>query len=427
MRVGMLSYHTCPLALLGGKDTGGMNVYVRDLTRELGIHGIGVDVFTRSQDEHVPHVLHDLGYGNRVVHIPAGPEVPMPREALAEYLPDFVRGIREFQRIKNFRYDLIHSHYWLSGIAALQLREEIGAPIIQMFHTLGITKSKIARAEHEHPSQLRLDTERRLLTQADCVVSSTNAEVEEIHQYFGNNVTEIEVIPPGVDLSHFYPIDKDEAREFVGAPCAQKMILFVGRIEPLKGVDALIEAVALLNQEGIFDKERFCLAIIGGDPQASEKEMTAEMNRLLTLRDQHHLQELVIFLGKRSQDSLPYYYSAARVVVVPSHYESFGLVALEAMACGTPVIATDTGGLAYLIKDAETGFHVPVGDPAILAERIKCLLLNEELRTHMAKAAHEYARTYAWSSVVNRIITLYEKVLREKKGIQPETTSKVRA
>jgi len=414
MRIAMLSYHTCPLAVLGGKDTGGMNVYVRDLTRALGTHGIGVDVFTRSQDEHVPHVLHDLGYGNRVVHIPAGPEVPMAREALAAHLPEFVEGILTFQRTKALSYSLIHSHYWLSGLAALQLREQLGIPIIQMFHTLGVSKSTIARAEHEIPSTLRLESERTLLGSVERIISSTQAEVEEIRRHIGEQTAMIDVLPPGVDTTHFYPIDADEAREFIGVPCDKKMLLYVGRIEPLKGIDALIEAVARIRSEGLLHEEEFCLAIIGGDPQASDEDMSTEMNRLISLRDSFGLQKLVIFLGKRSQDSLPYYYSAASTVVVPSHYESFGLVALEAMACGTPVIATATGGLAHLVQDGVTGFHVPVNHPEELAERIKCLLRNDDLRAEMAGAAYTYAQSFSWSSIVDRIMAIYADVIHVK-------------
>ena len=413
MRIAMISYHTCPIAVLGGKDTGGMNVYVRDLTRTLGLYDIGVDVFTRSQDEHVPHVLHDLGFGNRVVHIPAGPEIPLARDVLASHLPEFVEGILSFQQTKGLHYDLIHSHYWLSGLAALQLQTELDLPIIQMFHTLGATKGTIARAAHEVPSDLRLESERQLLKTVSRVVSSTEAEVEEIHRFYDGETAPIEIIPPGVDTSHFYPIDADEGRAFVGIPCDQKMLLFVGRIEPLKGIDALIQAVSLLKQEGFLDEERFCMVIIGGDPDASEEDMSEEMNRLMALRDENRLQELVIFLGKRSQDSLPYYYSAATAVIVPSHYESFGLVALEAMACGTPVIATATGGLAHLVRDGETGFHVPVGQPGELADRIKCLLRDEALRARMGEAAQTYARSFAWPSIVERMISLYRDVIRD--------------
>src|SRR5512141_3354146 len=174
MNIAMLSYHTCPLATLGGKDTGGMNVYVRDLTRELGRFGIHVDVFTRSQDEHVPHVLHDLGYGNRVVHVPAGPEHPVEKMDLAAYVPEFVDGVKAFAAEKGIHYDLIHSHYWMSGLAAIPLSEAWGGlPIVHMFHTLGEMKNRIAQSEDEREGAYRIDGEKRVLARADRIVVAT--------------------------------------------------------------------------------------------------------------------------------------------------------------------------------------------------------------------------------------------------------------
>src|SRR5258706_15209856 len=173
LRIAMLSYHTCPLAILGGKDTGGMNVYVRDLTQELGRLGIHVDVFTRSQDEHVPHVLHDLGYGNRVVHIPAGPEKPSPKEQLPDYIPEFVQGIKKFAAEKGLCYDIIHSHYWMSGLAAEMLAEDWQIPIVHMFHTLGEMKNRVAQSDEERESDYRLESERRVLATADRIIAAT--------------------------------------------------------------------------------------------------------------------------------------------------------------------------------------------------------------------------------------------------------------
>jgi D-inositol-3-phosphate glycosyltransferase len=414
MRVAMLSYHTCPLATLGGKDTGGMNVYVRDLTRELGRKGIGVDVFTRSQDEHVPHVLHHLGFGNRVVHIPAGPETPLSRLDLAGHLDEFIEGVKDFAETKELDYDLIHCHYWLSGLAGLALREAWNLPFIQMFHTLAIMKNRVARNAEEEPSDLRLDSEARLLRLADRVVAATPAEVAQIQWLYREDTSRVVVIPPGIDTGHFYPIPDDEAKEFIGVPCHDRMLLFVGRIEPLKGIDTLINAVGILHKEKVLERHPFCLAVIGGDPQASREQLTAEMERLHSMRKSLGILDLITFLGKRDQDTLPYYYSAAEVVVVPSHYESFGLVALEAMACGTPVVASETGGLAFLVKDGETGFHVPAADPEALAEKLRLIIQDDELRAHLGQQAAEYAQGYSWSMVIEQVVDLYRSLVGRK-------------
>lgn len=409
MRIAMISYHTCPLATLGGKDTGGMNVYVRDLTRELGRQGVHVDVFTRSQDDHVPHVLHELGYGNRVVHVPAGPEKPLPKKELAEYIPSFIEGVRKFAREKGLQYDLIHSHYWMSGIAAELLASEWHVPIVHMFHTLGEMKNRIATSDAEKEGAYRLDGERRVLKSANKIIVATPAEQAQLQWFYKADLKKVEVIPPGVDTGHFYPIPADEAREVIGIPKDDRMVLFVGRIEPLKGVDTLIRAVTCMRMSDV-EKPAY-LVIIGGDPNASPEEMSAEMSRLQDLCRELCLDQMVVFLGKRGQDTLPYYYSAAEVLVMPSHYESFGMVALEAMACGTPVIASNVGGLAFLVQDNVTGFHVPNGDSDALCEKLTVLLQDADLRKSMGMRSAEYAHTYDWERITLQIMKVYKNLL----------------
>ena len=410
MRAAMISYHTCPLATLGGKDTGGMNVYVRDLARELGRRGIGVDVYTRSQDEHVPHVLHDLGFGNRIVHVPAGPETPLPKDRLQDYLDQFVSGVLSFAEARDLRYDVIHAHYWLSGLAGLELRRRWGPPLIQMFHTLGEMKNRVARSADEHSPPERLEAERRLLREADRVVASTQAELAQFQWLYKVDTSRVVVIPPGVDPGRFYPIHPDEAKEFVGIPAGSQLLLFVGRIEPLKGIDTLLEAVSILERKGWMARRSLCLAVIGGDPDVNPEKMTEEMKRLQELRENLGLDQLVTFLGRRDQDTLPYYYSAAEAVVVPSHYESFGLVALEAMACGTPVVASETGGLVFLVRDGETGFHVPVGDATALAEKVGLLIRDGDLRARLGRQAVAYAQRFAWPLIADQIVELYHSL-----------------
>lgn len=404
----MLSYHTCPLATLGGKDTGGMNVYVRELTRQLGQMDVHVDVFTRSQNEHVPHILHDLGYGNRVVHVPAGPEVPIAKPALAEHIPEFVKGVHAFANEKNIQYDLIHSHYWMSGLAAETLSDTWGrVPIVHMFHTLGEMKNRVARSEEEREGDYRLNGERQVLKRVDKIVASTFAEQTQLQFLYKANKRKITIIPPGVDTGHFYPIPKDEAREFIGVPPTKKLILFVGRIEPLKGIDTLIKAVAHLS----IDIQQVTLAIIGGDPNVSSERMSEEMTRLQKMCEDLGLGGMVVFLGKRAQNTLPYYYSAAEVLVMPSHYESFGMVALEAMACGTPVIASQVGGLAFLVQDGETGYHVPDQEPSQLSEKLTLLLGNPDQHDAMGLRAAEYAKNYGWAHIAPQIISVYKELL----------------
>jgi D-inositol-3-phosphate glycosyltransferase len=417
INVAMLSYHTCPLATLGGKDTGGMNVYVHQLTRTLGKLGVRVDVFTRSQDEHVPHVLHDLGYHNRVVHIPAGPEVPLPKAELERYIPKFVQGIKSFAESKNIHYDLIHSHYWMSGLAAIELSQTWNIPFLHMFHTLVLMKNRIAQTPQEMEGEYRILGEKKVISKANRIIAATLAEKSQLEFLYKAPSSKISVIPPGVDTRHFYPIPKDEAKEVVGVPEDSHTILFVGRIEPLKGIDKLIQAISIIQKNG---ELRCCphnLVIIGGEPNAKPEDMNAEMPRLQDMVEDLGIENFVIFLGKQDQQLLPYYYSASEIVVMPSHYESFGMVALEAMACGTPVVASQVGGLAFLVRDGETGFVVPGNDVQMLAKRLVELIKDKDLRNKLGNKSAEYAQLYAWEIISEKMIEVYNQVLEKHNSI----------
>jgi D-inositol-3-phosphate glycosyltransferase len=413
-RLAMLSVHTCPLATLGGKKTGGMNVYVRDFSRELGRHGIQVDVFTRSQDDCQPRIKHDLGYGARVIHVPAGPEQPVPIVEVGDYLDEFVQGVLEFARQENARYDLIHSHYWLSGLVAERLRQAwaktvaVRLPIVQMFHTLGHMKNRIAQSPEERVSEARIAGEKRVIHWADSIIAATPAEVAQLKWLYRADLEKIVIIPPGVDLARFRPISQEEAKQRIGIEAHHRNILFAGRIEPLKGIDTLLHAIHLIQRCVPELVEGVCVTIIGGDPWTDTPE--PEMKRLQEMRQILGLGEVVAFVGAKDQDALPDYYAAADMVVMPSHYESFGLVALEAMAMGTPVIASEVGGLAFLVRDNETGFHVPSRDPEALADKIYTLLTDTECRHRLARQARQHAQQYDWARIVEQMLLLYRRV-----------------
>jgi D-inositol-3-phosphate glycosyltransferase len=409
-RIAMLSVHACPLALMGGKKTGGMNVYVRDFSRALGCHGVQVDVYTRSQDDCQPMIKRELGPGGRVIHIPAGPERPIPVGEIAAYLDEFAANVVDFAAKEGIEYDLIHSHYWMSGIVAEQLRQVWGpAPWVHMFHTLGHMKNQIAQDESERAPQDRLDGETHVVQVADRLVAATPAEEEQLVQYYGADRAKIAIVPPGVDIDRFQPIPKVQAKRRVGIPCGDYNILFVGRIEPLKGIDTLLRAMSILRERHPDAVKNTCVAIIGGDPWADD--LDAEMARLHDLRQELEIHDLVTFLGAKDQEILPYYYAAAEMVVMPSHYESFGMVALEAMAMGTPVIASEVGGLAHLVQHGENGFHVPSRDPEALAARILQLLEDRTLRMKLGEQARAYARDYDWDSIARRMFDVYKSVV----------------
>jgi D-inositol-3-phosphate glycosyltransferase len=246
---------------------------------------------------------------------------------------------------------------------------------------------------------------------ADRIVAATPAELAQLQWIYKADTKSVSVIPPGVDVTHFYPIDPDEAKEFVGVSPDDRLLLYVGRIEPLKGIDTLIRAIALMRDEGLLERHHLCLSVIGGEPDEDPGGLTAEMTRLKELRESTGLSDFVTFLGQRSQDTLPYYYSASEAVVMPSHYESFGLVALEAMACGTPVVASEVGGLAFLIQDGLTGYHVPVGEPEALSERLTTLIDNRDIHRQMSAQAESFAQSYSWDKIAGQIVNLYADLI----------------
>jgi len=243
-------------------------------------------------------------------------------------------------------------------------------------------------------------------------VAATQAELAQLQWLYQADARKIVIIPPGVDVSRFYPISADEAKEFIGAPPCEHMLLYVGRIEPLKGIDTLIKALALMRQNGVY----VCLSVIGGEMENGAEDVNAEMTRLKSMREEAGVNDLVTFLGQRSQDTLPYYYSAAEAVVVPSFYESFGMVALEAMACGRPVVASQVGGLAFLVQDGITGFTVPVDDPQALAERLTELIQDVELKQRMGAQAAAIAHDFGWERIAAQILALYEDARNQKSG-----------
>lgn len=405
LRVAVISVHACPLAALGSKKAGGMNVYVRELSRELARRGHQVDVFTRQQEGCDGHLRdHPLCSSVEVVHIPSGPRDLSAGIGLFPHLAEFVAGVSRFADQSGRAYDVIHSHYWLSGWVGIQLRGMWGTPLIQMFHTLGQMKNRVARADDPREPDLRINTEQEIVQSADTLIAATQAERIQLMWLYGAKMRKIKVVPPGVDTALFWPVPRSEARNRIGMPDTIQMVLYVGRIEPLKGIDTLMQAVSILRSQSSDGLKDVCLCVIGGEAAADED---AEIARLRMLSDELGLGDVVKFLGPKDQQAIRDYYAAAEVVVMPSSYESFGMVALEAMACGTPVIASEIGGLAYLIQDGVTGFHVPDREPEELADKIRLILQNPELREEMSTAGSQYARSYAWPAVTSQIERVY--------------------
>jgi D-inositol-3-phosphate glycosyltransferase len=341
--------------------------------------------------------------------VPAGPEAPYDKHLIANHLPKFVRGVKDFGRREGLRYDAIHSHYWLSGLAARDLRQAWGAPIVHMFHTLGQMKNSIATTPEEWEPDIRIQGESEVMALSDRLVAATPLERAQMVWLYGADANRISVVPCGVDLELFRPVAQDEAKQVLGLPPERCVILFVGRIEPLKGIDTLLRAIARLAPEMPCWQDELAVIIIGGAGGSGIEQVNAELERLAQLRAELGIEDLVTFQGAKDQDTLVYYYSAAELVVMPSHYESFGMVALEAMACGTPVVASKVGGLAFNVQDGHTGFLVPHGDDRALAEKVRLLLKEKDLRHKLGKQATEWAANFGWPVIADKIVELYEQ------------------
>jgi D-inositol-3-phosphate glycosyltransferase len=405
-RLGVVSVHTCPLAVLGGKETGGMNVYVREVARHLGRLGLEVDVFTRSQTPGVPTVV-PLGPGARVVHIDAGPRRPVPPTEIVGDLDEFIDGVARFQQRTGGEYALLHGHYWLSGLVAVELaRRWGGVPVVQMFHTLGVVRNALADYPTDRVPQIRVDAEARVARLADRIVAATPLEAAELAWYCGAAAERVRTIPCGVDVDLFSPGSAAAARARLGLR-AQWVLLFVGRPAPIKGLEVLLQALARLRGNGLARAD-LRLLIVGGD---RDEERDEGRTRLRALADGLGVGDWVEFRGPEPQPALPDYYRAADLCLVPSHHESFGMAALEAMACGATVVASRVGGLATTIHDGVTGVLVPPRDETALARAIASLLADDARRRTLGQLAARWAQSFAWPSVARALVDLYDELV----------------
>ncbi|HEV8471784.1 MAG TPA: glycosyltransferase [Methylomirabilota bacterium] len=397
LRIAMLSVHTCPLAALGGKETGGMNVYVRELSRELSRMGVTVDVFTRSQNADIPRVV-PLAERARVVHLPAGPQAPMARERVHGHLDEFVDGVEAWRLTDGAEYDLVHGNYWLSGVVGLALRARWGVPLVQMFHTLAALKNGAGVAAEREPA-LRVAEERRIVGAADRLVAANVVECAQLVAAYGADAARVAVIPCGVDTELFAPAAQAAARASLGL-AAGPLLLYVGRIAPIKGLETLVDAVGCLRGAGTPAR----LVVVGGEADEPVDGHEADVRRRAVGLG---LGEAVTFLGALPQDRLRDWYVAADVTVLPSYYESFGMVALEAMACGSPVVASRVGGLQTTVRDGATGVLVPENDPCALAEAIGGVLGDATLRWRLGHEGRRWAAQHRWPCVAEAVCREY--------------------
>ncbi|UCG67080.1 MAG: glycosyltransferase [Deltaproteobacteria bacterium] len=395
LKIAMLSVHSCPLGKLGGENTGGMSVYIRELCRELGRQGHLVDIYTRAH-EPIHDQIVELGKNARLIHLRAGREEEIEKLAIYPHLAEFACEVENFRKHNGLHYDLIHSHYWLSGWIGKWMQRWWDIPHITMLHTLGAVKNAIGIGMNE--PDLRINSEKALVRDCNRIIAPTEREKEYLIHYYDASPKAITVIPCGVNLELFRSLEKEIARNYLGLD-GKGIILFVGRIVPLKGIDRLLMAMPYLE-----NGQRLKLLVIGGDEYCRD-----EMKRLRSLAQSLQIHDSVSFLGLVKHEDLPYFYSAADLCVLPSYYESFGLVALESLACGTPVVATKVGGLESVIRQGETGYVVLDNTPFRLANKMALLLSmsNKEAISSIRASVTKFS----WSRIAEAIVNEYRAVL----------------
>lgn len=399
-RVAVIAYHSSPLLEPGRGDAGGMTVYLREVARVLAKHGVRTDVFTRSASIE-PEVV-DVFPHVRIVSIPAGPARVLGKLELVRFIGAFAEGVRGFAVGESLEYDLVHSHYWQSGIAARALALRWDVPMVHSNHTLGKVKNRSLPPGDAEEPEVRIDGEMQVIHAADTLIASTDDELEQLACLYGASHDRLKTIYPGVDHSTFGPGSKAAARTELGIDKDEAVLAYVGRIQPLKGLDLAIQATEQL----VSALERpVRLLIIGGD---SDSGGGSEVARLRDMARSLGIEHAIRFEGAQPHDRTPLYYRAADAVVVCSYSESFGLSALEAQACGTPVVATDVGGLRHVVRDGASGYLVGSRDPSVFAARLKTLLSDHELHAGFTKAAVDSASNFTWEKTAAALGELYE-------------------
>ena len=399
-RVAFISFHACPLASPGEGKSGGMNVYTRQLALALGNTGVHVDIFTRGHTEAESKIT-EIASGVRVIHLPGGP-AETAVDGLFPHLPEFSQALLEFQRETGLTYQAVHSHYWLSGWVGQQMAIEWRVPHILTFHTLSLIKMQ-SRAGESEPAT-RQQVEQELMASADHIVAFSPHERDAMVRLYQADATRIGLIPCGVDLSLFRPLDQQEVREKLGLN-GEKVLLYVGRIEPLKGLELLLHTAAQLQT---FEQIR--VLVVGGGAGRDQ-----EIDRLREMAKSLNVDEVFDFIGRVDQQDLPLYYNAADVCVVPSFYESFGLAALESMACGTPVVATRAGGLSTIIQHGRTGYLKAWRCPEAFASSLEMIISSRNLQHSMGLAARRRAEGLSWDNVAGQIAGVYDSLITESR------------
>ena len=412
-RVALISEHASPLAIIGGPDAGGQNVYVGQLARNLAASGYLVDIFTRRDSDLLPECA-EWVKGVRIVHVPAGPPQRIPKEDLLPHMSTFTRWTTRFMRRQRPGYDIVHANFFMSGLVAAEIKQTLGIPFVITFHALGRVRRQHQGDADRFPDE-RFEIEDRIVAEADALVAECPQDEEDLIGLYNADPGRITVIPCGFDATEFSPVSKALARVAIGYPPDEPLLLQLGRMVPRKGVDNAIRGFArLVRDHGVAGR----MLVVGGEAEDPDPNEDPEVRRLMDVAREEGVADRVEFLGRRGRDVLNHFYNAADVFISTPWYEPFGITPVEAMACGTPVVGSNVGGIKFTVRDGETGYLVAPNDPDALAERIAHLYHNPKLLSVFGRQAVRRANDlFTWPKVASAVAELYEKVIA---AAQPE-------
>lgn len=419
-RIALISEHASPFGVLGGVDSGGQNVYVGQLARHLAAMGYAVDVFTRRENSLLPEIA-DWVEGVRIIHVPAGPATCVRKEDLLPFMEDFTAYVRQFCEQQTPTYDLIHANFWMSGLVAAEVKRSLGIPFVITFHALGRVRRLHQGKADEFPDE-RFAIEDRIIAETDAIIAECPQDEEDLCKLYNADPAKITTIPCGFNPTEFEPFSKALARVALGFPAEERLILQLGRMVPRKGIDAVVRSLGYLIHEYQTPTR---LIIVGGDLHDPDARIAQEAARLQQIAAEVGVSDFITFVGRQGREVLKYYYSAADIFITTPWYEPFGITPVEAMACGTPVIGSEVGGVKFTVQDGETGYLVPPNDPGAIAAKIAHLYQQPELLKTLQRQAIQRANAlFTWQTVATQMAALYEQVVAAN---QPESVDTIDA
>lgn len=425
-KIAFISEHASPLASLGGVDSGGQNVYVAELAKHLASGGHHVDIFTRWDDPKLPKVI-EWENNIRIIHVKAGPVGLVQKEELLPFMPAFKEDMVEFIGSEKMNYNLIHANFFMSGLVAMWLKEALNIPFVITFHALGFVRQIHQGKSDKFPPE-RIPIEKQIVQNADAIIAECPQDKSDLIEYYSAPVEKITIIPCGFSAKEFYPVNREIACTLLGLQTDEKILLQLGRMVPRKGVDNVVRCLGRLKDTGV----PYRLIVVGGETDNPNPMACPEIARLQQIARKEGFKDKVNFVGRKNLEVLKYYYCAAQIFISTPWYEPFGITPLESMACGTPVIGSNVGGIKYSVLDGKTGFLVPPNDPDALAAKVHLLTSDPALLLQMKRASIQRVKeNFTWQKVANLVADLYQHIqvpaLVSKSGTKARINKKSQA